>query len=251
MKNIKSTIFTLRLFTAFLLILVSKNSKAIGLGLLSSITYIYFDTFSDILLSMVYSILGYIPSLLLSYGIALLLSYPYAFSMLKTWIEDEEFVRKPDAVKNQNSKNLKARLLKALIDEMINENNKSENQDSHHVWKYSDFDYLLLSSDDRKLITSFFKAMLKAGRNILAEKAFEFDPRKLFYKESGTNIIKADRERMAEEIRNNEHLTALARLHSSHARGDSIAIWKESREIVEHFYSHICQKMDNRDRYTN
>ena len=60
--------------------------------------------------------------------------------------------------------------------------------------------------------------------------------------------ISWDQEKLEEEIRRNKHLTALAQLHSSHARGDKIAIWKESREIIDHFYSHVCEKINGKYR---
>ena len=165
-------------------------------------------------------------------------------------MEEEEKVKQANKVNaktssKQNFQKIESKIpqYKLLID-LINEMIKDIKR-----WDSTKFHFDNLNTKDIKLILSFFKALLKVGRNVFTEVMLENDPRKLWYKKfQSDEQLSLDQKKLKEEIRRNEHLTALAQLHSSHARGDKIAIWKESREIVDHFYSHICKKIDGKYR---
>lgn len=187
MKKIKKYMIISRLFFALLLILVTKFSKRITLVLIFLIFWTHYSEISEMLhlfITILEKVFGMVESLLISIAIcSLLLGYAYTYEWLKTLVWDEELVRKLNKVGSKKSKDfrpIKSKVppyepLRLLINELLKEKSKPENKPSPN-WTSSNFDYLLLNSKDRKLVISFFKALIKVGRNILTETAIEYDP---------------------------------------------------------------------------
>lgn len=144
----------------------------------------------------------------------------------------------------------------------ISKSKKSNSNDSKYNSKWNGLHLHLLTKKDRKQILNFAKAFLKAGRSFVNEEVFEFDPRRIYYqilgnlqnklktkfgplfesyKERFANITMdrwgVDKEKVNEQLKYKEHISALKELYAALNRGNRVEIWKQSRFIVEHFYN--------------